>query len=234
MNSAFSWSWHFIRYFFLDPGCFALTGRKGGQAIFFVTSAYRKSANPWTHSAIAVCKFREACHSANGKSTKFARKKAVFLIQICIGLPLIFSLPTSIMDKNQCISKLSQKPNVVLKFECAHLIFICRDKNYVFSEVLSPKKNNRVLTSKKVNGLQIPNLQMGTFVEGLQILKKISPQICRFAVCGTYLRTSHLWLANKSRRDMQKTVSKWPKHRVNTEWQWSLSGVHSIMMEKSA
>ncbi len=38
-------------------------------------------------------------------------------------------------------SKLSQKPQVVLKFEWENLrAFVCKEKNYVFPEVLSPQK----------------------------------------------------------------------------------------------
>ncbi len=36
------------------------------------------------------------------------------------------------------------------------------------------------------------NPQIATFSEVLQIKKKFSPQICGFAICGTYLRTAHL------------------------------------------
>jgi hypothetical protein len=54
---------------------------------------------------------------------KFARKQTVFLIQIRIGLPLIlFYLHKYILDYEMpCISKLSQKPKVVLYFEREHL-----------------------------------------------------------------------------------------------------------------
>jgi|688.fasta_scaffold583153_2 hypothetical protein len=98
------------------------------------------------------------CPTPQISNPQICKKKAVFHIQISIGLPLIFSyLRRNILDYEMpCNSKLSQKPGVVLKSECQHfkLIFVRIKSMYL-----------------RICG---------------------SLQICGFAICGTYLRTTHL------------------------------------------
>jgi hypothetical protein len=53
------------------------------------------------------------------------------------------------------------------------------------AKVLSPQ-----ITLQKRIGVQIAYSQSDTFAEGLQIKQiLLSPKICGFAICGTYLQT---------------------------------------------
>ncbi len=71
---------------------------------------------------------------------KFSRKKAMFLMQIRTDLPTIFfylcKYHTFLTTKIPCnsFSELSQKPNIVMKFEWKH--FKLKEKN-IFAEVFS-------------------------------------------------------------------------------------------------
>ncbi len=60
--------------------------------------------------------------------------------------------------------------------------------NRKLQKIYGPQIANPQITSP-----QISNPQIATFAEGPQIPKKLDPQFCRFAICGTYLRTAHLW-----------------------------------------
>ncbi len=103
----------------------------------------------------------------------------MFLIQIRIALPpILVFIYVSIFQTTKChVSKLSQQPKVVLKFECDNfkLIFVRTKIMYlrIYGSFKHAKRtgsaNRKIHKSQKIYSLQIANPQIATFAEGPHI-----------------------------------------------------------------
>ncbi len=84
------------------------------------------------------------------------------------------------------------------------ICYICKGKKYVFADLQKfySKSAKKLAANRKIHNLQIPKKdwvrkfkihRVPSLPNARKLINYFSPQICRFAICGTYSQIDHLW-----------------------------------------
>ncbi len=139
-----------------------------------------KSGNSWAHSTIANPHISQVSQSANHKSANF-----MIYLQIA-NLQISTKYCTTLSQNNPKI-RLFNRFSSMYKFELEQysICYICEDKQYVIVDLRKFTSPNH----KKIGSANRKSAKCRTCGRSANLTNFLSPQICGFAICGTYLRT---------------------------------------------